>query len=403
MLIEEFEKLKQPENFKIILDNIHVPSHKLAFFLNKAKNIPHRAIAEQVSCYKKSKTKLPNFINKLLLFDKIALEQASSQFTAQYKSSLISGNNLIDLTGGLGVDDIYFSDTFNKVTYCELNKTTAELFNYNLSKLNISNIEVNNVESISFLGKHKDNSFNWIYVDPARRDKNRRSVDLAYCTPNVYDNINLFFKKSENVMIKVAPAYDLTEALRKFSNLSEIHVISVDGECKEVLLVLNKNQQSINPKIFAVGLYSKSRKKIILEDKLNSNRKQNLSEIKAYFYEPECSIIKSNLTPLLANNFEMSFINKLTPYLTSSELKPNFPGRSFTIIDTINYNEKEIKKYLKINGIGKANIARRNFKLSVDEIRKKLKLKDGGEIYLFFTSNLNRESIIIITKRVTRE
>ncbi len=399
MLKEEFEQLKKPKVFKIILDNLDISSHKLAFILNKLDGLPHRAIAEQVSCYKKSKTKLPSFINKTLLFDKIALEQASSQFTAQYKSSLISGNNLIDLTGGLGIDDIYFSSAFKNVTYCELKETTAELFRYNIKMLNISNIEVFNSDSISLLKEHKDNSLDWIYVDPARRDENRRSVDLNYCAPNVYDNIDLFFKKSENVMIKAAPAYDLAEAVRKFPNLSEIHVVSLDGECKEVLLILNKNIQHINPKIFAVALNSKNDDKFILSSDFITKREKSLSEVKSYFYEPDCSIIKSNLAPLLAKNFNLSLISKLTPYLTGSKIISKFPGRSFEVIETLNFNEKEIKKYFKTNDIKKANVARRDFKLTVDEIRKRFKLKDGGNIYLFFTSNLCRDNIIILTKK----
>ncbi len=404
MLLKEFEQLKNPEIFKIIIDNLDVPSHKLSFLLNKFEGLPHRAIAEQVSCYQKANKKIPSFINKLLLFDKIALEQASSEYTAQYKSSLIAGNKLIDLTGGLGIDDVYFSNSFKHVTYCELNKITSKLFEYNITKLKISNITVCNSNSIQYLSEHAtNNSFDWIYIDPARRDENRRSVDLAYCAPNVYDNIDLFFKNSENIMIKVAPAYDLTEAVRRFPNLIEIHVVSLEGECKEVLLILNKKSKHINPKIVAVALNSKNKKTQTFTDRFNSDREQNISKIISYFYEPDCAIIKSNLTPLLANKLGFSFINKLTPYLTSSEIIHNFPGRSFTIIDSLSYNEKEIKKYIKINGIAKANIARRDFKLSVNEIRKKLKLKDGGDIYLFFTSNFNRENIMIVTKKVVRK
>lgn len=399
MLLEEFEQLKNPDIYEIILENREISASNLSLKLNKNKMLPHRAISEQVSCYQKSKKKLPSFLNKSLLFDKIALEQSSSEFTAKYKSTLISGNKLIDLTGGLGIDDIFFANSFNKITYCEVNNVLSKIFKHNLEVLELKNIEVINNDSIDILLTH-DNSFDWIYIDPARRDGNRRSVDLEYCAPNVYDNMELFFKKAQNVMIKVAPAFDLTEAIRRFGNLTEIHVISVDGECKEVLLLLKKEVKDIDPKIISVTLNSKNKNKFIISEQFSIKNEKAVSELKIYFYEPDCALIKSNLTPLLADNLGLSFINYNSPYLTNSQLLKDFPGRSFKIVSSINFNDKEIKKYLKQNKIFKANIARRNFRLSVDEIRNKLKLKDGGDVYLFFTSDLDGKNIMIVTKKL---
>ncbi|MBU0474407.1 MAG: class I SAM-dependent methyltransferase [Bacteroidetes bacterium] len=400
MLIEELQQLENPDILKIIHQNIDKSPHELSLKLKNNKGIPHRAISEQVSCYQKAKTKLPSFIEKSILFEKNALEQSSSEFTARYKSSLISGDKLLDLTGGLGIDDVFFATSFNVVTYCELNPVLAYLMRYNLKKQNILNIEINNFDSIELLKNSDDNSYDWIYVDPSRRDENRRSVDLEYCTPNVYENMELFFQKSQNVMIKAAPAYDLTEASRKFPYLSEIHVVSVDGECKEVVLILRNTLLTKNIKIFAVSLNSKNGNRFISSDYFTEKRIKNISEIKTYFYEPECSIIKSNLTALIAKQLQISFINNSSPFLTSSELIKDFPGRSFKITQWIKFNELEIKKYLKQNGIIKANITRRDFRLSVDEIRKRLKLKDGGNIYLFFTSDINKKGIMIVCEKV---
>jgi THUMP domain-like len=401
MLLEEFEQIKTPEIYEIILKYRKILPTNLSLKLNKNKMLPHRAISEQVSCFQKSKRKLPSFVDKSLLFDKIALEQSSSEFTAKYKSSLISGNKLIDLTGGLGIDDIFFANSFNRITYCELNKVISQIFSYNLDVLRLKNIGIINNDSIEILRSQDDNSFDWIYIDPARRDENRRSVDLEYCAPNVYDNMELFFQKSRNVMIKVAPAFDLTEAIRRFENLAEIHVISVDGECKEVLLLLEKSANNLAPKVFSITLNSKNEQKFILNDRFSKIREKPISELNQYFYEPDCAVIKSKLTPLLAKNLGLSFINNGSPFLTSSKLVNDFPGRSFKVVTSMNFNEKEIKKYLKQNGILKANIARRDFRLSVVEIRKMLKLKDGGDIYLFFTSDLNRRNTMIVTKKIS--
>ncbi len=399
MTLEELKLLKQPDIYKFINIYKDFDSKKLALKLSKNSMLPARAIAEQVHCYQKTRIKLPSIYDKNLLFDKIALEQASSEAAAKYKSSLISGNSIIDLTGGLGIDELFFATSFNKVVYCEINKVISNIFRYNISQLDISNIEVNNTESIVFLKSQNNNSFDWIYIDPSRRDANRRSIDLKYCAPNVYENIDLFFEKSENVMIKTAPAYDLTEAIIRFPNLYEIHIISVDGECKEVLLLLNRNSATKTPKVFSVKLNSKNDKRFILKGQFTKENNREAVELKPYFYEPDCSIIKSNLTPLLAEKFELSFISKLTPYLTSSKYVKDFPGRSFTVLGSIVYNEKLIKRYLKENKIVKANVSKRDFRLTVNEIRTKFKLKDGGDYYLFFTRDSYSKSIMIVCKK----
>jgi len=400
MFKEELEQLKNPEIFDVFLENRENPSKELSLKLRNKNNIPHRAISEQVACYQKAKIKLPHLIDKYLLYDKIALEQASSEATAIFKTSLIFGKKIIDLTGGLGIDDIFFSTNFLKVTYCEINEVLTEIFAHNLKQLQIKNIEIVNFDSIEYLKNKKDSSFDWIYIDPSRRDANRRSVDLKYCTPNVFKNMPLFFQKSKNVMIKVAPAYDITEAARKFPNLTEIFVISVDGECKEVLLILKKNVFNAKIKSFAILLNSKSEHKQIISHVLFEKEVNILSEIKSYFYEPDCSIIKSDLVHFLAKDLNLSFINNNSPFLTNSKLLSSFPGRRFKIITLLIYNEKEIKKYLKTNGILKANVARRGFRLSVEEIRRVFKLKDGGDLYLFFTSDLNKQAIMIVTTKI---
>ena len=400
MFKEELEQLKNPEIFDVFLENRENPSKELSLKLRNKNNIPHRAISEQVACYQKAKIKLPHLIDKYLLYDKIALEQASSEATAIFKTSLIFGKKIIDLTGGLGIDDIFFSTNFLKVTYCEINEVLTEIFAHNLKQLQIKNIEIVNFDSIEYLKNKKDSSFDWIYIDPSRRDANRRSVDLKYCTPNVFKNMPLFFQKSKSVMIKVAPAYDITEAARKFPNLTEIFVISVDGECKEVLLILKKNVFNAKIKSFAILLNSKSEHKQIISHVLFEKEVNILSEIKSYFYEPDCSIIKSDLVHFLAKDLNLSFINNNSPFLTNSKLLSSFPGRRFKIITLLIYNEKEIKKYLKTNGILKANVARRGFRLSVEEIRRVFKLKDGGDFYLFFTSDLNKQAIMIVTTKI---
>lgn len=399
MLKVELEQLLSIDISKIISKYKDIPAHEISLKLNKDKTLPHRAIAEQIECFKKAEKKLPSLVKKSLIFEKLALEQASSEFTAKYKATLMNGNTLVDLTGGLGIDDIHFSKSIKKIYYCEIKQIVADIFKYNIEKLKIKNTEVINSDSIEFLYGLEDNSIDWIYIDPARRDENRRTVDLDFCSPNVYDNLELLFTKSSKIMIKVAPAFDISEAIRRFINLSQVHIISVDGECKEVVLILNSEISNIKPTIFSVSLQSKNEFKTIFSGEYITKQDKNSYEIKDYFYEPDCSIIKSNLTPLLANKYKMTFINQLTPYLSSNEFTNDFPGRSFKVITTILFNERKIKEYLKEKKIIKANIARRDFRLSVDEIKAKFKIKDGGDVYFFFTSDFNRRNIMIVCEK----
>ena len=399
MLIQEFEKMKSKEILDIISKNNNTSPQEISLRLAKKKNLPHRAIAEQIECRIKAKKKLPHFSKKPLLYDKVALEQSSSEFTANYKSSIISGERLVDLTGGLGVDDFYFSNSFEEVYYCEKNEVVYNISKYNSSLLGVNNIKFNNCNSIDFLNEIEDGSIDWIYIDPSRRDENRRSVDLEFCNPNVYSNLELFLRKSQKIMLKVAPAFDIQEAVKKFANLFQIHIISVDGECKEVLLLLDEKFSNVIPKVYSISLNSKNQSVYKLSSPFRAKHEKSTYPLKGYFYEPDCAIIKSNLTEILTIKHNLYFINKLTPFLTSDDIIKDFPGRSFIILDSFIYNDKKTKDYLNQNKITKANISRRDFRLSVDEIRKKFKLKDGGSTYLFFTSDLNHRSLIIICKK----
>ena len=183
--------------------------------------------------------KLPKLSLSNLIYKKVSLEQASSELTANYKSTFIKGKRLIDLTGGLGIDSIYYSKVFDEVIYCELNKDLSEFSKSNFNELKINNISINNVDSINYLQTFNDKHFDWIYVDPARRDESKRSVDINYYSPNVIENFSLLKSKTKNLCIKVAPAFDITEAYKLFNELNDFQVVSVNNECKEVLLIFN--------------------------------------------------------------------------------------------------------------------------------------------------------------------
>ncbi|MCX6152087.1 MAG: hypothetical protein NTX22_16295 [Ignavibacteriales bacterium] len=376
----ELHKLEQPTSF--------------ALKFNSQKNLPIRAITEQIKCYQKAIKKLPGLCTKTLIYESVALEQASSEATAVYKSSLVSGKRIIDLTGGLGVDSIFFSKNFYEVFYCEDSEILCEIFKKNLIALNIKNVKADCRDGIAAISGFPNEYFDWIYIDPSRRDGQKRSVGLEHCRPNILIHLKELFYKSENLLVKTSPAIDFIKMKRQLPHLKEFIVVSLNGECKEILLNLNRNSQSAEVKIKAVLLTDENQKEFVRYENDNYAR-QIAAKVLTYFYEPDAAIIKARLTEKLAEQFSLFFINDSIDYLTSATNVVNFPGRIFEVVSVFIYNKKKLSTYLKVRSINKANIARRDFPDSPETIRKNFHLKDGGDDYLFFTKNQSKDFIVI--------
>jgi hypothetical protein len=386
MTLDELNKLLTPESLELLEANLEAEPGAFALKNTGNKDLPVRAIAEQLALRKKAGLKFPKLSARGLIFQKEAFEQSSGETAAAYKQKLISGKNLIDITGGLGIDLLYLSENFEKPVYCERNEVLCNLFRHNSRIFPSRKIEIIEGDSINALKQYPDNYFDWLYADPARREQGRRSVDLRYCSPNVVEHQELLFSKAKNLLLKLSPAFDVTEAAKLFPNLDEFIVVSVDGECKEILLLLKKEKSARGVKIKAVSLHSDDKPAYEIESILGENIvRYTAYEISGHFYEPDAAIIKSRLTSKLARKYNLNFINEEADYLISSEYVKDFPGRSFLIKHVWEYKPKQITEKLNALGINKANISRRSFPLSPEEIRSKLKLKDGGDVYLFFT------------------
>lgn len=384
MEINDIEILSSNELQSFIENNIYEDTTKLILKYSKEKQYNIKAVVEQIECRKKAKKKLPTFARSNLLFEKTALEQSTSEIVAKYKAKNISGKKIIDLTGGLGIDIIYLSENFENAIYCEMNEVLFQIFKFNKNKLNLKNVELKLGNSIETLKEYPDEYFDWIYVDPARRDKTRRSVDLNYCKPNVVENIGLFLRKSSKICIKVSPAFDFTEAQRLFENLEEYIVISVNNECKEVLLIINKCNKDITKKK-AVMLSSKTEYELTIKaDEVF--KKSIVEESLPYFFLPDKAIIKSELTEKVANQFSLKFANSETNYLLGNYAH-NFPGMVYKIIESSDFNDKEFKKILKNNNFKFNQVLCKNFGIKTEEFKRKYKIKDGGEVSLFLGRN----------------
>lgn len=355
-----------------------------------------KEIIEQIEAKKRCKTKLPTWFQTENIYypNKLNIEQTSSEITASYKSKLISGTSLIDLTGGFGVDCYYFSKVFKTVVHCELNEQLSEIVKNNYKALGINTIETKSIDGIEYLINTK-NHFDWIYIDPSRRDDNKVKVFfLNDCLPNVPEHLETIFNVTNQIMVKTSPLLDITMGFHELRFVKSIHIVAVNNEVKELLWILEKNYQH-SPTIKTVNLVKEST--ITFDFLLDDEKTQEspYSKPLAYLYEPNAAIMKAGAFNSISNQFKVKKLQKHSHLYTSNELL-EFPGRIFKIEQIIPYHIKSLKK---IN-LEKGNISTRNFPESVQQIRKKLNLKDGGDLYLFFTTDIDLKKTVIISSKI---
>lgn len=362
-------------------------------------NIKIAEIVEQIEAKKRCKYKLPTWYSTKNIYfpNKLNIEQTSSEITAKYKASLIKGKNLIDLTGGFGIDSFYFSKRLENITHCELNTSLSQIVNYNYKHLKVKNIKCIANDGIETL-KHLNQNFDWIYIDPSRRDNTKNKVFLLNdCVPDIPKYLELIFKHSKNVMIKTSPLLDITSGINELRFVKAIHIVAVNNEVKELLWILKKGfTEEIEIKTLNITKEKEIRFDFYINEE--SQAQALLSEPLTYLYEPNASILKAGAFNIIAEKLNLNKLHKHSHLYTSKRLM-DFPGRSFKIINIIPYNKKRFKQELKIK---KANITTRNFPETVKQIRKKLSLKDGGDDYLFFTRDINNDRVIIITKKTKK-
>lgn len=351
-------------------------------------------ILNQIKARQKAEIKLPTwFSNTEIVFpNALSIEQTSSEFLANYKASLISGEHLIDLTGGFGVDAYYFSKKFKKVTHCEFQTELSEIVRHNFKVLNVENIQMFCGDSLEYL-QNSNEIFDWIYIDPARRDAAKSKVFLLKdCTPNVVELQDFLWTKSNQLLIKTAPLLDLHSITKELNNVKRIYIIALHNEVKELLIVLEKNHTN-KPILTAVNLFKNGT--LIQHDfEFQDEQTAPYNLPQTYLYEPFSSYLKTGLYNTLAQQFDVKKLHKHSHLYTSDQFK-DFPGRVFKIEKVIPYNKKNLKQFEQ----QKWNVTTRNFPLKVEELRKKHKLKEGGTVYAFFTINLKNEKIVVICKK----
>jgi uncharacterized protein YlbG (UPF0298 family) len=379
---------------EFIDDNLKSNITKLILKGSPFDKISTQEVANQIVAKQKAAQKLPTwFATKNIYYPpKISMEQTSSEITAAYKANLVSGSSIIDITGGFGIDCYYFSKQFNHVIHCEINEELSTIVNHNYQQLNVKNIDTFSGNGIDFLKKTKE-TFDCIYIDPSRRNDSKGKVFLLKdCLPNIPENIDFLFTKTNQILVKNSPILDISSAISELKFVKEIHVIAVKNEVKELLFLLENNYEK-DIRIKTINILQEDSQEFMFN--FNEEIASQYSEPLTYLYEPNAAILKSGGFHQISKQLNLFKIHQHSHLYTSEKLI-DFPGRCFKIIEVLNYDKKKIKKLIPKN---KANITTRNFPKTVTQIRKETNLKDGGNSYLFFTTNQNNDLKVIICKK----
>lgn len=389
------ESLLQPEIQDFINKNLNEDSTKLALKKNPFPEVNYSVLINQIITKKKAKEKLPTWflLENIIYPEKISIEQTSSETTAKYKASLVSGEKLLDCTGGFGIDDYYFSKHFKSVIHCELNSDLSQIVKHNFEVLKATNIDCFHGDSTEIL-EQLNERFDCIYIDPSRRNDAKGKVFmLADCLPNVVDLQDFYFQFTNTILIKTAPILDLRAGLLELKNVAQIHIVAVDNEVKELLWKIEKNFNK-SPEIIAINL--EKEKQTITKIESTKSYFASYSLPKKYLYEPNASLMKSGGFEAVSELFAIGKLHQHSHLYTSDELI-DFPGRKFQIDVIIPFQKKEISQFIQGK---KMNVSTRNFPIKPEEIKKKYKILDGGIIFAFFTTNLNNEKIVLLCTKL---
>ncbi len=356
---------------------------------------------KQISGKQAVKTKIPLFYeNENIIFPpKISLEQTSSEATALYKASLCKGKSFVDLTGGFGCDCYFISLNFENAVFVEQNQELCDIAISNFKALKATNIKVECTDAVKYLENLKYKT-DLIYLDPARRNSSGgKTVSISDCTPDVNDLSEILVSKSNNVLLKLSPLIDISLAVKELKFVNEVHVVSVENECKEVLFMLSSNHEN-DVRITSIN---------IKKDKINQAFTFNYSEesrrevtyasaISTYIYEPNSSILKAGAFKSISTHFDLDKLDINTHLYSSDNLLADFPGRIFKVEKIFSFSKAGISGLKSITS--KANITVRNFPLTVQEIRKKTGIKEGGNHYIF-ASKFRNDNLMILCKKVS--
>lgn len=409
------------ETYNFIREHAEDDVRQLALRGAKAPEVDLAFALDQISGRQKARVKLPSWaaIDGITYPPHLSIEQCSSEMTARYKADIVgNGQLMVDLTGGFGVDFAFMSTGFCRAVYVERQRQLCAISSRNFATLGLQQAEVVCADGIDYL--HTLGHADLIFIDPARRDDHGvRTYGIADCTPNVLELMDELTRKADRILIKLSPMLDWRKAVADIGRASQVHIVSVDNECKELLLFVNstpkfsiREQSSPTRSLSLVakgmqerGVVDSDRLRVVCVNLLSDGTAQrfefespssdliphssfsiphfsNLND--SFLVEPNASVMKAGCFQLLEQRFGISQLEANSHLFVCDRDVPDFPGRRFIIERTTSMNKRELKAAL--SGIDRANIAVRNFPLKAEQLRQKLKLRDGGDTYIFATT-----------------
>ena len=386
------------ETLRFIEENVRADVRSLALQAKKYPQVDMAMAVVQIAGRQIAEAKVPSWYRtEGLLYPKhLSMEQCSSEATAIYKAGLVDGDTFADLTGGFGIDCSFLSRKFKQADYVERQTELCELAEHNFPLLGLK-IGVHNEDGVEYLKQM--HPVDVLFLDPARRDGHGgKTVAISDCEPDVSALEDLLVKKAKKVMVKLSPMLDLSLALKALKYVREVHIVSVNNECKELLLILEKSTDSLEIVIHCEQITSTGEHQhyAFTQEQERTSDCPLAAEVGAYLYEPNASILKAGAYRSLTQIYGVKKLHASSHLYTSPYYIEDFPGRRFQVEAVSSFGKKELKTLLQ--GLEKANLTIRNFPSSVAELRKRLKLKEGGECYLFATT-LSDESKVIIKCR----
>jgi len=387
--------MKNLQTQKFISENIQSELKKILLINRSDATIDYEFAFRQIAGFQRIRYKIPSFYsNSNILFPpQLNIEQSSSESTALYKGMLCEGDTFVDITGGFGIDFYFISQHFSHAIYVERDEKLCQIAAHNFNELGTKNVSIFNADAVQF--SESMSTSDCVYIDPARRDlKGGKTVFLEDCEPDITQFYKKILDKTNLLLIKLSPMLDITSAIKALSNVNTVHIVSVENECKEVLLLLKPNSFS-TIKFKAINILKNN----VFEEFDFTKESENsaictyTSIIQDYLYEPNSSILKAGAFKSVANAYSINKLHNNTHLYTSQNKIYNFPGRIFNVLKVWNFHKKELAEMKKL--ISKANISTRNFPIKPEELKKKIGIADGGDTYLFGCT-LQDESRVIV-------
>lgn len=402
--------MKNQATLDFIREHADDDVRQLALRGSKMSEVDLSYALEQIAGRQKAHTKLPSWasIDGIVYPPHLSMEQCSSELTARYKASIAGkGALFVDLTAGFGVDMAFIAQGFQKAVHVERQPQLCAISSENYNVLGLNHIEVVCGDGVEYL--HTMNHADLLFIDPARRDEHGgRTYGIADCTPNVLEMLDEMLEKADRVMIKLSPMLDWRKAVADLGKVNEVYIISVDNECKELLLAVKSEERTENStspslRVVCVNLLSDGNKECFEFNGQQSSPSSSAFHFSPFdsrfLYEPNASIMKAGCFGLLEQRFGVMQLDKNSHLFVSDKEVIGFPGREFLIEKRTSMNKRELKAALA--DIDKANITVRNFPMSVAELRKRLKLKEGGEVYIFATTIANEGHQLLVCRKKT--